>query len=76
MGDRLFARPLPTQNNGERDKTPIYVNNSSWIRTHEPVVRATEVHNRTACYLLHAGYLLSLHFDPKDGCDIFLRNVR
>jgi hypothetical protein len=27
------------------------------------------------CYLLHAGFLLSLFFDPEDGGEIFLRNV-
>jgi hypothetical protein len=25
-----------------------------------------------ACYLLHAGFLLGLFFDPKDGCDMIL----
>jgi hypothetical protein len=27
------------------------------------------------CYLLHAGFLLGLFFDPEDGGDMFLRNV-
>jgi hypothetical protein len=28
-----------------------------------------------ACYLLHAGFLLSLFFDPEDDGDMLLRNV-
>jgi hypothetical protein len=28
-----------------------------------------------ACYLLHAGFLLGLFFDPNDGGDIFLRKI-
>jgi hypothetical protein len=28
-----------------------------------------------ACYLLQAGYLLALFFDPEDGGDMFLRNA-
>jgi hypothetical protein len=29
----------------------------------------------SACYLIHAGFLLGLFFDPENGSDIFLRNV-
>jgi hypothetical protein len=29
----------------------------------------------STCYLLHAGFLLGLFFDPKDGGNMFLRNV-
>jgi hypothetical protein len=29
----------------------------------------------SACYLLYAGFLLGLLFDPDDGNDMFLRNV-
>jgi hypothetical protein len=29
----------------------------------------------SACYLLHAGFLLDLLFDPEDGGDMFLQNV-
>jgi hypothetical protein len=25
----------------------------------------------SACYLLHAGFLIGLLFDPEDGCDMF-----
>jgi uncharacterized BrkB/YihY/UPF0761 family membrane protein len=28
-----------------------------------------------ACYLLYAGFLLGIFFDPEDGGDIFLQNV-
>jgi hypothetical protein len=28
-----------------------------------------------AYYLLHAGFLLDLFFDPEDGSDVFLRSV-
>jgi hypothetical protein len=28
-----------------------------------------------ACYLLHAGFLLGIVFDPEDGGNIFPRNV-
>jgi hypothetical protein len=31
--------------------------------------------SRTACYLLRAGFLLGLIFDPKDGVYMFFRNV-
>jgi hypothetical protein len=31
--------------------------------------------NCCACYLLHAGFLLGLFFDPEDGGDMFLQNV-
>jgi hypothetical protein len=29
----------------------------------------------SACYLLHAGFLHGVLFDPADGTDIFLRNI-
>jgi hypothetical protein len=29
----------------------------------------------SACYLLHAGLLLGLSFDPKDGGNMLLRNL-
>jgi hypothetical protein len=29
----------------------------------------------SACYLLHAGFLLGFFFDPEEGGDMFLRNV-
>jgi hypothetical protein len=29
----------------------------------------------SVCYLLHAGFMLGVLFDPEDGGDIFLRNV-
>jgi hypothetical protein len=29
----------------------------------------------SACYLLHAGFLLDLFFDPEDGGNMFPRNV-
>jgi hypothetical protein len=28
-----------------------------------------------SCYLLHAGFLFGLFFDPEDGGDMFFRNV-
>jgi hypothetical protein len=28
----------------------------------------------SACYLLHAGFLLDLFFDPANGGDLFVRN--
>jgi hypothetical protein len=30
---------------------------------------------RSACHLLHAGFLLGLFFDPEDGGNMFLRHV-
>jgi hypothetical protein len=32
--------------------------------------------NIHACYMLHAGFLLALFFDPDDGGDTFLGNIR
>jgi hypothetical protein len=29
----------------------------------------------SACYVLHAGFLLGIYFDPEDGGDIFPQNV-
>jgi hypothetical protein len=29
----------------------------------------------SACYLLHAGFMLGLIFDSEDGSDMFLQNV-
>jgi hypothetical protein len=29
----------------------------------------------SVCYMLHAGFLLGLFFDPEDGSDMFLRKV-
>jgi hypothetical protein len=34
-----------------------------------------KIHKGFACYLLHAGFLFGLFFDPEDGGDMFLRNV-
>jgi hypothetical protein len=31
--------------------------------------------NLQSCYLLHAGFLLGLFFDPEDAGDMFLRNI-
>jgi hypothetical protein len=31
--------------------------------------------NQRFCYLLHAGFLLALLFDPEDGDGLFFRNV-
>jgi hypothetical protein len=33
------------------------------------------LHVGSACYPLHAGFLLGIFFDPEDGGDMFLRNV-
>jgi hypothetical protein len=30
---------------------------------------------KSACYLLHDGFLLGLFFNPEDGGDMFLQNV-
>jgi hypothetical protein len=38
-------------------------------------VTMTILSSCSSCYLLHAGFLLRLFFDPEDGGDIFLRNV-
>jgi hypothetical protein len=32
-------------------------------------------YNGSALYLLQAGFLLGLFFDPEDGGDMFFRNV-
>jgi hypothetical protein len=29
----------------------------------------------SACYLLHAGFMFGLFFDPEDGGDMFLQNA-
>jgi hypothetical protein len=34
-----------------------------------------DMSSKLACYLLHAGFLLALFFDPEAGGDISLRNV-
>jgi hypothetical protein len=34
-----------------------------------------QVAKRAPCYLLHAGFLLGLFFDPEDEGNKFLRNV-
>jgi hypothetical protein len=39
-------------------------------------VKKGDVLKSTACYMLHAYFLLGLSFDLEDGDDIFLRNSR
>jgi hypothetical protein len=34
-----------------------------------------QIQKRTACYLLHVGFVLGLFFDSEDGDDILLQNV-
>jgi hypothetical protein len=34
------------------------------------------VQSRSACHLLHGGFLLGLLFDPEDEGDMFLLHVR
>jgi hypothetical protein len=38
-------------------------------------IKRFAVKQSSACYLLHAGFLLGLFFDPKDGGSMFLQNV-
>jgi hypothetical protein len=40
------------------------------------VLLITSLFQDFACYLHHDDFLLGLPFDPEDGSDIFLRNVR
>jgi hypothetical protein len=37
--------------------------------------RMSHAKNSKVCYLLHAGFLLGLFFDPEDGSDIFLQRT-
>jgi hypothetical protein len=36
--------------------------------------RCFEAEQSYGCYILYAGFLLVLFFDPEDGGDIFLKN--
>jgi hypothetical protein len=50
------------------------------IRLHLQARKISQARNQRegsyACHLLHAGFFLRLFFDPEDGGDMFLRNVR
>jgi hypothetical protein len=48
-------------------KIPVF-----WdITPHNPL----KDNRRSACYLLHASFLIDLFFDPEDGGDMYLRNI-
>jgi hypothetical protein len=52
-----------------------YNNGKSTNVSEEHIAFIFRVKPGSACYLLHAGFLLGFFFDPEDGDDMFLRNI-
>jgi hypothetical protein len=48
---------------------------ASIFRPEEKDKHKTSLKYSFSCWLLHAGFLLGLLFNPEDGGDMFLRNV-
>jgi hypothetical protein len=72
-GDRIYIR-MTFYDDSFRHSSNIKVEefclleyNAEWSVENQPT--------SSACYLLHAGFLLVLFVDPEDGGDIFFRNV-
>jgi hypothetical protein len=68
---------------GSEILTAVVMKNSIfWDITPRSLLKSTDVSEEhvasilsSACYLLRAGFLRGLFFDPEDGGDMFLRNV-
>jgi hypothetical protein len=60
---------------GETYRFHIQFQRISQARNQREAGSRYQAESGSACYLLHAGFLLDLFFDPKDGGDMFLRNV-
>jgi hypothetical protein len=50
--------------------------NIFWVEEETSQESSMRQAENSVCFLIHAGFLLGLLFNPEDGGEIFIRNVK